>query len=363
MRTFYLLALLVVSLAGPSMAQQSTARLTEPGVKRTLSGLSHIEVDLGQRNTLVIGFDRYAQVRARQNVDSVLRLFVVDYRAVDDTTQSPVQTTHALFRLGETDRTLDLHHTLPSTTSFSFRGAGEPIQLKTRQDTLQMIWSSATSRSTPYDFSIYLFVNNLSDVEGLLKSGGINQKIQTALESVRQYSGHDLTDPKMSFDMVQSVGKAPTFLNPGLAKSPFISLQPGIGVGLIRNQWVPSLNFDAQFIPSRLHNVGYLVGYTSNFFFQPAADGRFSTFRNDFLRAGVAFYHRNKDGRTVAFNRQIASFYVGVPVYRRGNYFDRNALQLGGTVYQNGLFKVQPELNMSGFFKRVYPGLRLVIGL
>jgi hypothetical protein len=42
--------------------------------------LSHIEVELGQRNTVLIGFDQYRQVQARQNVDSVLRLFVNDYR-------------------------------------------------------------------------------------------------------------------------------------------------------------------------------------------------------------------------------------------------------------------------------------------
>ncbi len=59
----------------------------------------------------------------------------------------------------------------------------------------------------------------------------------------------------MSFDMVQGTDRKAQFIGPGLARAPFISFQPGIGVGIIRNQWVPSLNLDVQFIPTRLHNV------------------------------------------------------------------------------------------------------------
>ncbi len=363
MRLFCLIAVLLLSIVGLAMSQSNSPRLTEPGAKRKFIGLSHIEVDLGQRNTLLVGFDRYAQVKARQNIDSVLRLFVADYRKAADSTQSQAQATYALLRLGDTDRSLAIRYTPQQTTSFLFRDGGEPLQVKTRQDTLQIVWTSTASSELPTDFSVYLFVNSFADLDRMLREGGVNQKLQQALESVTQYKGHDLTSPKMAFNMVQDNANKATFLQPGLAKSPFISIQPGIGVGLIRNQWVPSLNLDLQFIPSRFHRVGYSIGYTANFFFgQSATDGGLQTFRNDFLNVGVAFYGYNKDGRTAAFGRQIASFYVGVPVHRRGAYFDSNTIRLGGTVYQSGLFKVQPEIYMNGFFKRVYPGLRGVVG-
>ena len=211
---------------------------------------------------------------------------------------------------------------------------------------------------------MYLFVNSVDDIDVLLKRGGINSKLQTALESVRQYKGHDLTDPKMSFDMTQGSNQKAQFIGPGLARAPFISFQPGIGVGLIRNQWVPSLNLDIQFIPNRNRSVGYGVGYVSNFFFsQSPGDGRFQTLRNDFLTVGVAFYNSDKGNKAASFSRQIAAFTIGVPVYRRGTYFDRDAIRFSGTVYQKGLFKVQPEVYMNGLFKKVYPGLRLVVGL
>lgn len=363
MRQLYHIALLILSLAGSAVAQQSGAILSQAGAKQKFDGLSHIEIDLGQRNTLLIGFRQYSQVQARQNVDSVLRLFVADYRNVQDTTQNPTQAVRALFRLDKADRTLELQYRLPPTISFHFSGADAPTQVKTQQDTLQIVWWSGLTRPAAYDFSVYLLLNNLDDIDRLLGSGGVNQRVQAALESVRQYKGHDLTTPKMSFDMVQQADKQPAFLRPGLAKNPFISFQPGIGAGLIRNQWVPSFNMEAQFVPSRLHNVGYSVSYVSNFFFaQTPIDGRYRTFRNDFLNVGLAFYYFNKDGRTSAFSRQIFSFYVGVPVHRSGPYFERDAIRLGGTAYQRGLLKVQPEVYMNGLFKKVYPGLRLVVG-
>ncbi len=385
MHTRICIAGLLICLAGTTIAQSAGGRpagghpaggrLSEPGVRRKLSGQSHIEVDLGQRNTLIVGFNRYAQVLARQNVDSLLRLFVADYEQIADTIQSPTRATHVFFRVSKTDRTIDLSYTPQPTTSFLFRVGEEPSMIKTGQDTLQIVWESAATRAllrkevtgvdfSVYDFSIYLFINQLSDVKAFVQAGGINDKLQTALAAVRSYKGHDLTEPKMSFDMTQGADQRTRFINPGLARSPFISLQPGVGVGLIRNQWVPSLNAELQFIPSRFHNVGYSVSYASTFFFaQSGLDNRFQTFRNDFLNVGLAFYYFNKDGRTSAFSRQIFSFYVGVPVHRRGPYFERDAIRLSGTVYQKGLFKVQPEFYMNGFFRNVNPGLRLMVGL
>ena len=78
---------------------------------------------------------------------------------------------------------------------------------------------------------------------------------------------------------------------------------------------------------------------------------------------GVAFYNLEKNNKAASFSRQIAAFTIGLPVYRSGPYFDRNTIRLGGTAYQKSFFKVQPELYMNGFFKKVYPGLRLVVGL
>ena len=364
MRLFCLTTVIMLSTVGSVMSQSTRARLTEPGAKRNYIGLSHIEIDLGQQNTLLIGFDRYAQIQARQNIDSVLRLFVADYQKVDDTTQSPTRATHALFRLGETDRALAMRYSLQIITSFRFRDGDEPVLIKTQQDTLQIAWVSTLSDALTDDFSVYLFVNSLYDVERLLRGGGLNQKVQRALESVRQYKYHDLTNPKMAFGMLQSTDNKARILHPGLARNPFLSFQPGIAVSLIRNQLVPSFNFDIQFIPSRFHQRGYSVGYTSNFFFaQSPNDGRFQLFRNDFVNFGVTIYRRNQDSQTAAFNHPLVSFYAGLPIHRTGPYFDMDDVRMGSTVYQKGLLKVQAEVYTKGFFKDAYPSVRLLIGL
>jgi hypothetical protein len=353
----------MLSIVGIVMSQSTGPRLLEPGAKRKFIGLSHIELDLGQRNTLLIGFDRYDQVQARRNIDSVLRLFVADYRKVEDTTQSPTRATHALVRLGETDRALSLRYTSELTTSFRFNDNDEPVQVKTQQDTLQLVWTSLVSAAIPNDFSIYLLVNSLHDIDRLLRSGGVNQKLQQALESVRQYKHHDLTSPKMAFTMMQSIDSKAKFLNPGSAKNPYLSFQPGIAVGLIRNQWVPSLNLDIQYLPSRFHQRGYSIGYTSNFFFvQSPTDGRFQLFRNDFVTIGVTIYRRSQEGQATSFGQQLVSFYMGLPVYRRGPYFDYDEVRMGSTVYQKGLLKVQAEVYTKEFFRNVHPSVRLVVG-
>ncbi|CCH55370.1 hypothetical protein BN8_04624 [Fibrisoma limi BUZ 3] len=363
MRILFLVTALMLSMDGTIVAQQVQGRLTASGSNRTNDWMSHIEIDLGQRNTLLVGFTRYAEIQARRNVDSVLRLFVADYRVVRDSAQPPTVATHAFFRLSPTDRALDLRTTPQRTLSFRFRDDEEPVQVKTAQDTLLIVWGQTGNQRPYYDVSIQLFVNNLDGIEQLLKNGGLNARLNQAFESVEQYKGHDLTSSKMSFDLIEEAGKAPRFVNPGLARSPFIRFSPGISVGLIRSQWVPSFNLDAQFVPGRHYNVGYTIGYTSSFFFREAGDGRFRTFRNDFLNVGFTFYRFNKNGLTSASSRTLLGLYVGVPVHRRGNYFDPNTFRVSSTVYHYGLFKVQPEFYFTGLFKNVYPGLRLTVGL
>ncbi|WP_155297339.1 hypothetical protein [Spirosoma aerolatum] len=372
MRLFFLLTVLLLSTARMTMSQ-TVMRLTERGAQQNFIGRSHIEIDLGQRITLLIGFNRYAQVAAHQNIDSVLHLFIADYRKVEDTTRNPTAATHALFRLAATARDLTLHSTPQATTDFRFQDGENPLEVKIQQDTLQIDWVSTYdqrglrynySQVSPYDYSVYLFVNSIHDIERLMRQGGVNSKVRQALDAVQNYKNHDLTSPKMAFDMLQRADNSFHFLHPGSAKKPFLSFQPNVGVGLIRNQWAPSLNLDVHFIPSQLHTVSYSVGYTSTFFFdQSTTDGRFQTFRNDFLNVGLAFYYASKGRQPLSFSRQIVSFNVGIPVYRSGPYFDANTIRLSSTVYHKGLFKVQPEFYMNGFFKKVYPGLRLVVGL
>ncbi|WP_420148104.1 hypothetical protein [Spirosoma sp.] len=358
MRLFLLITTLMLSVAEITMAQSTGSRLSEPGVRRKFIGISHIEIDLGQRNTLLIGFDRYAQVQAHKNIDSVLRMFVADYRKVEDTTQSPTRAIHTLFKLRDEARDLSLRYTPQPTTDFRVQDGESPVEMKTQQDTLQVSWVPALSKAIPNDFAVYFFVNSLHDLERLLSTGGVNQKVEKALESVRDFKHHDLTNPRYGFSLLQSADNKPTFRTPGLIGEPFLSFHAGVGVGLIRTQWVPSLNFEVELVPSRFRRVGYSIGYTGNFFFgQSNTD---ITIR-DFLNVGVNFYRFNKDGRTAAFNRQVGSFYIGLPLRRDDYFFERNTIRVGGTVYHNGLFKVQPELYMSNF-KNVYPGLRLVVG-
>lgn len=366
MRVHSLLVMLLMGVAGAATAQKKDEfHFSNLGRRDNYASFSHVEVDLGQQNALVVQFRTFAELEARQNIDSLLHLFLTDYRKVADSAQAPTNAFHVLFRLDENSRGIDIRTTPPKTTSFRFMDPNpEPLLVKTRQDTLRVVWAS---RPLPfYDFSVYLMVNNLSDLERILQNGGVNIKLKEAIQAARNYKGHDLTSPKMAFNLrYKHEGSSiqTNFVNPGSARRAFLSFHPSFGVGLIRNTWVPSLNLDVNFIPSRQHNVGYTVGYNSNFFFTPSpTDGRLQVQRTDFLKIGLTFYKLNANG-TTNFGRQLAGFYVGIPVHRQGNQFNRNAIQLGGTLYQKGFIKIQPELYMNGFFKQVFPGVRIGLGL
>ena len=164
--------------------------------------------------------------------------------------------------------------------------------------------------------------------------------------------------------MVQPTTGEPRFSRTGLVKSPYISLHlTGIGIGLIRNQWVPSLNPSLEFVPSRLRGVGYSVSYLANFFFTDGSDGHFRTQRNDFLTLGISLYKRSEAHGKPDFNRFRAGFSVGFITHRSGNFFADNAIRLGGEIALGGLVKLQPELYMNGFFRQVFPGMRVSFGL
>ncbi|NID11870.1 hypothetical protein [Fibrivirga algicola] len=377
------MALLLTGLSGTAMAQQTQltvpdntpnrkeraasyalrAHLSTPGNRRNFEGTSHIEVRLSKQAALLIGFNRYAQVRARQNIDSVLRLFVTDYAQVRDSAVVGTSGLRFTYRLSATARVIDQRTTSPNFTSFQFSVGEPPALLKLRQDTLRVLWENPGQRTPYHQFAVYLLLNSIDDITQLLAEGGVNARLQTALDNVQSYKNHDLTNPKMAFNLVQTNQREYQFINPGLARGPFISLQPSLGVGLIRNQLAPSLSFSAEFIPSRYHTVGYSVNYLSTFFFQNPADGQAAVFRTDFLNIGLTFYYSKANNLEGDFSRVLAGFYAGIPVYRSGNQFAKDAIRLSGTIYQKGFLKIQPEIYMNGFFKQVYPGVRIGFGL
>ena len=382
MTSFIKMALLLTGLTGTAMAQQphlsssdkspnrvngslpanESSHLTTPENRRNFEGLSHIEVRLGKRNVLLVGFNKYDQVRARQNVDSVLRLFVADYAQIRDSTAAGTSGLHLTYRLSPVGRVIDQRTTPPAATSFQFSVGEPPALLKLRQDTLRVLWENPGQRTAHHQFAVYLLLNTIDNAAQLLAEGGVNARLQTALDNVQTYKHPDLTNPRMAFNLVQTNQRESQFIGPGLARSPFLSLQPSFGVGLIRNQLAPSLHFNAEFIPSRFHTVGYSVSYLSTFFFQNPADGR-AVQRNDFLNVGLTFYRSKPNSLEGDFNRVLAGFYVGIPVHRSGGVFSKDAIRLSSTIYQKGFIKIQPELYMNGFFKQVFPGIRIGFGL
>jgi hypothetical protein len=359
--------LLLLSMAGTALAQRATPRLTQPGVARQFTGRSHIEIDLGKQNTLIIGFDRLVQIRTQSSLDSVLRLVLADYRTLLDTTSGAANTAsvYVLANVSSVSRTIDLRRTSSPTTRFRFMAqATEPVQLKTQQDTLQLIWQDAQPRAYGHTsgFSAYLILNNLTDLDELLRNGGVDAKLRQAVEAAQPFE--NAKKAHANFDLIQPEKNPVAIINRGHYRSPFISLHIlGIGAGLIRNQWVPSLNPSLEFVPGRFQRVSYSVSYLANFFFTNTPDGSIRTQRNDFATLGISVYKRDATRNETDFDKLRFGFSVGFSTYRSDSYFGKDAIRLSGELPLGNLLKIQPELYMNGFFRQVFPGLRVGFGL
>ncbi|WP_420153490.1 hypothetical protein [Siphonobacter sp.] len=349
-----LLSLLLLSKLGSLWAQS---------IDQTYK--SHITLRLTNGQSVQLEFNQFSDLLAHRNLDSVLHLFVTDYQKVRDTSEA--LTAHTIrFRFDENRRQLDVRSYPQTQQAYHFSGTEEPALLKTQSDTLELpAWQAPAAvgwGSGSPQFWVRFILNDLSFIETQLKKGGFNPFLEEAIQSVYQYKNHHLTSSKVTFDLVQE-GKKATFSQLNFVRAAFISFQPRAEVGVIRHRLVPALAADVMWVPDSYRGMGFSVGLQSHFFFRGTPETGFHTDRNDFLNLGVHFYSRRPNGQKAEFSKLLTHLSVGVPIRRVGGYFPKNTVRLSGTVFSRGFIKLEPELYMTGFFRNVYPGVRLRLGL
>lgn len=353
-RLWWLVLLLILSGAGPVLSQG-------PNLPKQYRLSNQILLKLEKGNQLGINYERYEDLLRHRNIDSVLRLFVRDYEKIRDTTR-PLDGRRVSFFLNAHLRNIQVAYYPQKSDYFGFReGEDEPLQLKTTVDTLTIPgWTeNAESRQR---IGYYLILNNIDDVRRYLAEGGFNSRIDSAQAEIIRFRKHPLTRDKISYRL-EMLGWKAEFSHLQSQTAGFLSLQPRLEAGLIRHRFVPSAAFDIQIVPNSFRQLGYSVGIRSDFFFRERPEGGYLTERNDFLNFGVHIYKKDNGERRANFNKLVTSLYVGVPIRRRGDYFDSNTIRIGGTVYTKGLIRIQPELYMNGFFRNVFPGIRVGFGL
>jgi len=328
-------------------------------------------------NQLIIYSKNVQNLRDFQNLDSVLVAFQKNYASIKPALNENTNSKRANYLLlANGQNQLTWNENINAQQRFQFSKVGEPILVKTVQDTLVIasqkfeIGEEKALIPEKQNFlpSVYyvLIVNNLDDINMILKSGGLNQKIQQCLLDIEQYPHHNLQ--RIGFRYVLSYtqdSNKPIFKTVETELSPFLAFHQTFGVGVFRNQLAPNSQTEVAFVPSKYHNVGYTLGWRSMFWTsQDEQTGRWRTNSNGVLQAGVTFYDF-KRGPTVRVDTDHVLFgiYLGRVMTYRGGIFERNTWNLSMTVSARGIVKIQPEVYFNGFFSRnVMPGLRVQVG-
>lgn len=337
----------------------------------------HFEFEKG--NKLIVYAPNVRSLEEFQNIDSTLALFVRDFKTIKASLEESTNGRTAIYKpIKNGQYQLDLKEHKPTGQSFQFRPHNpEPLLLKRLQDTLLIIQNATvpihihfgnnySKEMVTNELVYFCFVfNNLGDAEELLKKGTANAHIKKAIEDVKKYKGHDLTDDRFSFEYTDTPLSGKTFSRVKNKKEGFIAIHPSFGIGVFRNELVPNSQVDFTFVPNKYKNIGYTVGWRSMFFTKrnDLTQG-ISTQSNGFMHLGITLYDfRRQQSNRINTEHVLFGAYLGRSVTRNGAIFDKNTWNFSMTVATKGMFKIQPEIYFNGFFKNVMPGIRVQIGL
>lgn len=366
--------MLVASILSHAFAQNLPG--TKPWV---LEKHSRYQFDLEKGNKLIVYAPNVRSLQQFQNIDSTLALFVRDFKKIKTGLEETTNARTVIYKpLSNGQYQLDLKEHTSTQQRFQLRPQSpEPLLLKTSQDTLLIVQNatapiqikvgSPNAKSWVENGSVYFcfILNNLEDAEGLVETSTANAHIRKALEDVKKYTGHDLTDERFSFEYTDTSLSGKMFRKVQNKKEDFIAVHPSFGVGVFRNELVPNSQVDFTFVPNKYKMIGYTLGWRSMFFTERNDQTRrFMTHSNGFVQVGVTFYDfRRPSSKRINTEKVLFGAYLGHSVTRNGPIFDKNTWNFSMTVTTYGMFKIQPEIYFNGFFKSVQPGLRLQIGI
>lgn len=366
--------MLVASILSHAFAQNL------PGTKLwVLEKHSRYQFDLEKGNKLIVYAPNVRSLQQFQNIDSTLALFVRDFKKIKTGLEETTNARTVIYKpLSNGQYQLDLKEHTSAQQRFQLRPQSpEPLLLKTSQDTLLIVQNatapiqikvgSPNAKSWVENGSVYFcfILNNLEDAEGLIETSTANAHIRKALEDVKRYTGHDLTDERFSFEYTDTPLSGRKFRKVQNKKEDFIAVHPSFGVGVFRNELVPNSQVDFTFVPNKYKMIGYTLGWRSMFFTERNDQTRrFTTHSNGFVQVGVTLYDfRRPSSKRINTEKVLFGAYLGHSVTRNGPIFDKNTWNFSMTVTTYGMFKIQPEIYFNGFFKSVQPGLRLQIGI
>ena len=369
-----LIAVLSMGIFGHAFAQTFAPMKFE-------RSLSCYQIELGNNERMIISTRYLKDLQKIQNLDSVVRAFLVDYTVIKPTlTENTNAKSFDYQLLPDGQRRLTFIETSATMQRFQFhKDLPQPALIKYLQDTLliNFINSDLSNYNKSWvgrnnkELSVKFIVNNIDNLEKIGESKNLNQYLKYIIEKTKAYRRYDLMSEKYQFIYLGKSTKLDgnplidRFTRVSKRSSPSLVFHQTFGVGVFRNQLVPNSQTEVAFVRNKEDNVGYTLGWRSMFWTsQDAQTGRLRTNSNGVLQVGFTFYDFKKTNTIrVDTDHVLFGIYLGRVMSRSGDVFEKNTWNLSMTVAARGIVKIQPEVYFNGFFSRnVMPGLRVQVG-
>ena len=133
------------------------------GFPQSFENLSKINIDLGQKNVLLIGVKNLKNLEDNKNIDSVLVLFLNDYQALKPSLKESTNARSIRYTINSSGvQVLDLQEYPQKIDKIQLRTGQEPVMIKTQSDTLIIIRNNRIQNTpkVPEDFTHFYFIVN-----------------------------------------------------------------------------------------------------------------------------------------------------------------------------------------------------------
>lgn len=325
-------------------------------------------INLDKGNKLEIELTDMTDLERIANIDSLLKIFIVDITPLKDSLSDPLTAKRIDYITDAQGRKkIRLQQFQPKGNSYLLNN-GELASLKTAQDTVNIIGiinnppnpSQKISLTHPRYYHLVFYLNNIGELPGYMngvlieKIATIHNNVNTKWPLILGGSSHYLQkDKTISADKPK--GFTPT------ATGDFVTGYVTVNAQNYKNYFVPSFSIGTRItITNRDRTFKWEPGllWEPHFLFAKDAQGKLKTYRNDFLNLTYGQGGTTDHDPRKAF-AYSAVFSLGYLINRNGDYFDKNTFRLGAGKLQLLKTTIEPSLYFNNFFKGVTPGIRI----
>jgi hypothetical protein len=379
--------MLVASIAGNLFAQDGN---TQGPLKKTFelppnSITRRFYIELHQGNEIQLGLMSIRDLHYVGNLDSLIRVCLQDLAPFKDSLSDELTSKKIDYTVSASGRKeIRIRQFAPRGSSYLLQD-GTVSALKLEQDTIHILApvilppdvSKARPREQGHQFEINIVLNRIFELPSLIGTG-IQGKIDTLKKSVDEYFTRA--------DWTWSPGKNGRM---HLKKDPDVSEEHDAGA-LQKNHDRLELyatanfqNYKNYFVPSFSLGVDVLFNSSTDLFRKPSSykneinlswepqfffqntQGKFQTYRNDFLALTFDRSLKNKTGvASGLFESSLTTkFSLAYLIHREGDFYEKNTFRLGtGSVsFLKDKFSLEPIIYFHDLFRGVTPGLRLQV--